>query len=121
MGDWGTEATPGLRMLIAHLLFVERRVGLAYDDATEDHQRSSPLRFRQQIPQLVEANRSAGDWARGGAMALASLDMGHLLGPVLVELESIPPTAAGWTSGVLASLPISVKGKEWGACESSFL
>jgi hypothetical protein len=87
---------------------------VAHDDAAEDQQRSLSLRFRQQIPQLVEAYRLAGILARGGAMAAISLDIGRLLGPVFVEIESIPLAVAGRRARLSAFPPIPVKMKKWG-------
>jgi hypothetical protein len=113
-GDWELAGTLRLRALIGHLLFVERCVDLSHDDAAEYHQRSLPLGFRQQIPQLVETYGPAENWARGGAMTAISLGMGRLLGPVLVELESIPPTVVGRRARLSATPPIPVKGKQWG-------
>jgi hypothetical protein len=81
---------------MAHLLFVGGCDELSRDDAAERRQRLLALGIRQLTPKLVEPYAPAENFARGGAMTAVSRDMGRLLGPIVVEPESIQPAAAGW-------------------------
>ena len=113
-GDWKLALRRRLGAVIGHLLFVERCAGLSYDDAAEYQQRSLPMRLRQQIPQLVEIYAAAESCARGGSMIAIFLGMGHLLGPVFAEIESIQPAKADRRARLLATSSIPVKREKWG-------
>jgi hypothetical protein len=101
-----------LRLFIAHLRFVARSVELSNDDNAESRQGLLTLLVRQPIPELIETQRAR--WARGGATVAARCDMGHLLGPTGVCLESIPRAGKGQPARLWGRLPISVKAKEGG-------
>src|SRR5262249_23190245 len=109
------------RALIAHLLFVARRVEEPDHDAAEGDQRVLALLVRQPIPELVERRWPKGRRARGGATTASPRDMSHLLGSPGVELGPIPPAEGGRPARLWGCPPIPVKARGWGQSASCFL
>src|SRR5512135_2965280 len=128
VGDEVTPADPSSRSrtrasraFIAHLQVVGGCVELSKHDAAEGEQRSLTLFVRQQIPELVDRQRSDDRWARGGARTAAPLDMGHLLASLGGEFQPIPPAVPGQPVRLWECPPISVQMKGWGQSYSCFL
>src|SRR5262245_44655328 len=109
------------RRLIAHLLFVARRVEVLDHNAAECGQRAPALLVRQPSPELIERRWPKGRRAWGGAMTASPRDMSHLLGSPGVELGPIPPAGGGRPARSWGCPPIPVQARGWGQSDSCFL